>query len=208
RPVLEDGHRSGPILTRWRIVGVNGFGGDERVMPRAFEQLRGHPHHPGDVAAGVEHAVPLPPLEAGQAAVTIAVDLLDAIERIRVAGTPIEQGHLVSSSQRERHEALPDQPRPAEHENPHGDITVSDGRRPAVEPTERGDRSWASVWRPSVAWAGSRTGSRRAGIRCSNDSQSSTPWRTRKAPSRRIPRNSWRWGSPSAETARTASPII
>ena len=132
-------HRVALVDADDRIVRVGRDRGHEQVAVHvALQQLGGHRHPARDRGRIVYHRVPFAPLERAQVVVTVAGQLLDALEvvleerRLRLATG--EDGHLVAAVQRVLHLVRADEAGAAEDEDAH---RVGRGRMspPAMSPS-------------------------------------------------------------------------
>ena len=109
--------RDGTVLVhRAAEVRVHGDARDEAVEPRVGERLRGRAHDVRDVAAGVDHRVPLPAVERSEIAVPVAGQPLDLRIQLRVGATSVEERQLVTFRQGRVDDRPAEKPGPAEDE--------------------------------------------------------------------------------------------
>ena len=96
-------------------VGVDGDAGDEGVAAGAWlEERRRRADNARDVATRVDHGIPLTPREHLEAAVAVAVQLLDLRIELRARPAAVEEGELVTAAESGVGDRPAEEPRAAE----------------------------------------------------------------------------------------------
>ena len=107
-------------------------GGDARyedIALHAFAERVGREQHGAwEERRDVDDSVPLATLERRDVLVAIAPELLDVRVELRVRLAAVEQRHLVAARERRLDDRAPEEPRPAEDEEPHCSPSASSRR--------------------------------------------------------------------------------
>ncbi len=126
--VSELGHRA-VLVDRLGEARVHRDARDEQVVAgRVGQRLGRGADHRGDVAGGIQHGVPLATFQRAEVGRPVAAQLLRFGEQLGIRLAAVEERHLVPARERRLDRSAPEEPRPAENEQPHA-VTGGASRR-------------------------------------------------------------------------------